>query len=59
MKEKCKYKIVSTYYSNDSKKFYDLTETVHLPYNKIINKVNYYYKKGAEAVTLEMLTNDK
>ena len=45
-------------------KYCELTETVCMPYNKIIARVNRYYNKGyddygkAEAVTLEMLSKE-
>ena len=56
------YRIVSTYNSDNWKKSCELTETVHMSYNRIMAKVNRYYNIGyddygkAEAVTLEMLT---
>lgn len=62
--EKCWYRIVSTYNSDEPMKYCELTETVHMPYNKIMAKVNRYYNVGyddygkAEAVELEMLTKE-
>lgn len=59
------YRIVSTYNSDNWKKSCELTETVHMPYNRIMAKVNRYYNIGyddygkAEAVTLEMLTKEQ
>jgi hypothetical protein len=59
------YRIVSTYNSDNWKKSCELTETVHMSYNKIMNKVNRYYNVGyddygkAEAVTLELLTKEQ
>ena len=56
------YRIVSTYNSDEPMKYCELTETVHMSYNRIMAKVNRYYNVGyddygkAEAVTLEMLT---
>ena len=58
------YRIVSTYNSDNWKKYCELTETVHMPYNRIMAKVNRYYNVGyedygkAEAVTLELLTKE-
>ena len=46
-------------------KYCELTETVHMSYNKIMAKVNRYYDIGyddygkAEAVELEMLTKEQ
>ena len=59
------YRIVSTYNSDNWKKSCELTETVHMSYNRIMAKVNRYYNVGyedygkAEAVTLEMLTKEQ
>ena len=59
------YRIVSTYNSDNWKKSCELTETVHMSYNRIMAKVNRYYNIGyddygkAEAVTLEMLTKEQ
>ena len=59
------YRIVSTYNSDNWKKSCELTETVHMSYNRIMAKVNRYYNVGyddygkAEAVELEMLTPDQ
>jgi len=59
------YRIVSTYNSDNWKKYCELTETVHMSYNRIMAKVNRYYNVGyedygkAEAVTLEMLSKDQ
>lgn len=59
------YRIVSTYNSDKPMKYCELTETVHMSYTKIMNKVNRYYNVGyddygkAEAVTLEMLTKEQ
>jgi len=59
------YRIVSTYNSDNWKKSCELTETVHMPYNKIMAKINRYYNVGyedygkAEAVTLELLTKEQ
>lgn len=59
------YRIVSTYNSDNWKKSCELTETVHMPYNRIMAKVNRYYNIGyddygkAEAVILEMLTKEQ
>ena len=45
-------------------KYCELTETVHMSYNRIMAKVNRYYNVGyddygkAEAVTLEMLSKE-
>ena len=61
----CYYRIVSTYNSDNWKKYCELTETVCMPYNKIMAKVNRYYNVGyedygkAEAVELEMLTKEQ
>lgn len=55
------YTIVATFNSDDPTKYCELTETVCMPYNKIIERVNKYYEKGyedygkAEAVTLELV----
>lgn len=63
--EKVWYRIVSTYNSDNPMKYCELTETVHMSYNRIMAKVNRYYNVGyddygkAEAVTLEMLTPDQ
>jgi len=62
--EKCYYRIVATFNSDEPMKYCELTETVCMPYNKIIARVNRYYNKGyddygkAEAVTLEMLSKE-
>ena len=46
-------------------KYCELTETVHMTYNRIMGKVNRYYNIGyddygpAEAVELEMLTEEQ
>jgi len=59
------YRIVSTYNSDDPMKYCELTETVHMTYNRIMGKVNRYYNIGyddygpAEAVELEMLTEEQ
>lgn len=59
------YRIVSTYNSDNPMKYCELTETVHMSYNKIMAKVNRYYNIGyddygkAEAVELEMLTKEQ
>ena len=59
------YRIVSTYNSDEPMKYCELTETVHMSYNRIMAKVNRYYNVGyddygkAEAVTLEMLSQDQ
>ena len=63
--EKVWYRIVSTYNSDNPMKYCELTETVHMSYNRIMAKVNRYYNVGyedygkAEAVTLEMLSKDQ
>ena len=63
--EKCWYRIIATFNSDKPMKYCELTETVHIPYNKIMARVNRYYNKGyedygrAEAVTLEMLSQDQ
>ena len=63
--EKVWYRIVSTYNSDNPMKYCELTETVHMSYNRIMAKVNRYYNLGyedygkAEAVTLEMLSKDQ
>lgn len=63
--EKVWYRIVSTYNSDKPMKYCELTETVHMSYNRIMAKVNRYYNVGyedygkAEAVTLEMLSKDQ
>ena len=63
--EKVWYRIVSTYNSDEPMKYCELTETVHMSYNRIMAKVNRYYNVGyddygpAEAVTLEMLSQDQ
>jgi len=55
------YRIVSTYNSDVPMKYCEYTETVHMTYGRIMNKVNRYNNVGyedygkAEAVTLEML----
>lgn len=59
------YRIVSTYNSDDPMKYCELTETVHMTYDRIMAKVNRYYNIGyddygpAEAVELEMLTEEQ
>ena len=59
------YRIVSTYNSDKPMKYCELTETVHMSYNKIMAKVDRYYDKGyddygpAEAVELEMLSKEQ
>ena len=59
------YRIVSTYNSDVPMKYCEYTETVHMTYGRIMNKVNRYYNVGyedygkAEAVTLEMLSKDE
>ena len=56
---------MSTYNSDNPMKYCELTETVHMSYNRIMAKVNRYYNVGyedygkAEAVELEMLTPDQ
>lgn len=63
--EKVWYRIVSTYNSDNPMKYCELTETVHMSYNRIMAKVNRYYNIGyddygkAEAVELEMLTEEQ
>lgn len=63
--DKVWYRIVSTYNSDKPMKYCELTETVHMSYNKIMAKVNKYYKVGyddygpAEAVELEMLSKEQ
>lgn len=63
--EKVWYRIVSTYNSDNPMKYCELTETVHMSYNRIMAKVNRYYNVGyddygkAEAVELEMLTEEQ
>ena len=63
--KKCWYRIVSTYNSDEPMHYCELTETVHMSYNRIMAKVNRYYNVGyddygpAEAVTLEMLSQDQ
>ena len=59
------YRIVSTYNSDVPMKYCEYTETVHMTYGRIMNKVNRYYNVGyedygkAEAVTLELLTKEQ
>ena len=59
------YRVVSTYNSDEPMKYCELTETVHMSYNRIMAKVTRYYNHGydnfgkAEAVTLEMLTEEQ
>jgi hypothetical protein len=59
------YRIVSTYNSDVPMKYCEYTETVHMTYGRIMNKVNRYYNVGyedygkAEAVELEMLTKEQ
>ena len=63
--EKCWYRIVATFNSDNWKKYCELTETVHMTYGRIISRVNRYYNKGyedygkAEAVELEMLSSEQ
>jgi hypothetical protein len=65
MSEKCYYRIVATFNSDDPMKYCELTETVHMSYNRIMARVNKYYNVGyddygkAEAVELEMLTEEQ
>jgi hypothetical protein len=63
--EKVWYRIVATFNSDNWKKYCELTETVHMSYNRIMARVNRYYSVGyddygkAEAVELEILTKDQ
>ena len=52
---KDKYFIVATYFYDDETKYYETSETIEMEYKNIVKQVNRYYKKGAEAVELELI----
>ena len=55
-----RYYLVATFNSDDPMRYLELTETLEMPYDRILSRVKRYYTRGyqdygpAEAVELEM-----